>query len=56
MTSVQELSNDGCTAHRPGSAPVNLNQGGRHHVVVLQFPKYLLTCFHIVMGHVEDVA
>ncbi len=35
MTSVQELSNDGCAAHRPGPAPVDLNQCGRHHVVVL---------------------
>lgn len=56
MTSVQELCNDGCTAYRPGPAPVDLNQSGRHHVVVLQFPKYLLTCFHIVMRHVEDMA
>lgn len=56
MTSVQELGNDGRTAHRPGSASVDLNQRGRHHVVVLKFPKYLLTRFHVVMGHVEDVA
>lgn len=55
MTSVQELGNDGGAAHRPGSAPVDLNQCRRHHVIVLQFPKYLLTCFHIVMGHVEDM-
>lgn len=56
MTSVQELSNDGGAAHGPGPAPVDLNQSGRHHVVVLQFPKDLLTSFHIVVGHVEDVA
>lgn len=55
MTSVQELSNDGSAAHRPRPAPVNLNQRWRHHVIVLQFPKYLITCLHIVMGHVEDM-
>lgn len=56
MTSVQELSNDGSAAHRPGPAPVDLNQCGRHHMVVFEFPKDLLTCLHIVVGHVEDVA
>lgn len=56
MTPVQELGNDGGAARGPGPAPVDLNQRGRHHVVVLQLPKYLLTCLDIVVGHVEDVA
>lgn len=55
MTSVQELGNDGGAAHRPRPAPVDLNQRWRHHVIVLQFPKYLITRLHIVMGHVEDM-
>lgn len=55
MTSVQKLCDDGSTAHRPGPAPVDLDQSGGHHVVIFQFPKDLLTRLHVVVGHVEDV-
>lgn len=56
MTSVQELGDDGGAAHGPGPAPVDLDQGGRHHVVVLQLPEDLLARLHVVVGHVEDVS
>lgn len=56
MTSVQELADDGGAARGPGPAPVDLDQGGRHHVVVLQLPEDLLARLHVVVGHVEDVS
>ena len=55
VTPVQELCDDGSAAHRPGPAPVNLNQRRRHHLVVPQLPEYRLTGLHVVMGHIEDV-
>ena len=55
MSAVQEVSDDGGAAGRPGAGAVDLDESGRHHVVVLQLPKHLLTGLHVVMGHVEDV-
>ena len=55
VTPVQELCDDGSAAHRPGPAPVNLNQRRRHHLVVPQLPKHHLAGLHVVVRHVEDV-
>lgn len=56
MPAVQEVGDDGSAAGRPGVGAVNLDERRRHHVVGSEFPKHLLTHFHIVMGHVEHVA
>lgn len=56
MTAVQEFSDDGSTTWGPGAGAVDLNEGGRHHMVVLQFPKHVLTGLHIVVWHVEHVS
>lgn len=56
MPAVQEFSDDGSTAGGPGAGPVDLNEGGRHHVIVLQFPKHVLAGLHIVVWHVEHVS
>lgn len=56
MPTVQEVGDDGSAAGRPGVGPVNLDECWGHHVVGSEFPKHLLTHFHIVMGHVEHVA
>lgn len=56
MSAVQEFSDDGSTARGPGAGAVDLNESGRHHVVVLQFPKHVLTGLHIVVWHVEYVS
>lgn len=56
MPAVQEFGDDGSTAGGPGAGAVDLNESGRHHVVVLQFPKHVLTGLHVVMRHVEHVS
>lgn len=56
MPTVQKFSDDGSTAGGPGAGAVDLNKCGRHHVVVLQFPKHVLTGLHIVVWHVEHVS
>lgn len=56
MAAVQEVSNDGGTAGGPWLVAVNLDECGRHHVVLLQLAKVLLAGLCVVMGHVEDMA
>lgn len=56
MPAVQEFSDDGSTAGGPGAGAVDLNESGRHHVVVLQFPKHVLAGLYIVVRHVEHVS
>lgn len=56
VPTVQEFSDDGCAAGRPGAGAVYLDEGGRHHVVVLQFPKHVLAGLHVVVWHVEHVS
>ena len=56
MPTVQKFSDDGSTAGGPGAGAVDLNKRGRHHVVVLQFPKHVLTGLHIVVGHIEHMS
>ena len=56
VPTVQEFSDDSSTAGGPGVGAVDLNESGRHHVVVLQFPKHVLTGPHIVVWHVEHVS
>lgn len=56
MPTIQKFSDDGSTAGGPGAAAVDLNKSGRHHVVVLHFPKHIFTGFHVVMWHIEHVA
>lgn len=56
VAAVQEFSDDGSAAGGPRAGAVDLNEGRRHHVVVLQFPKYVLTSPHIVMWHVEHMS
>lgn len=56
VTAVKELSDDGGAAGRPGTGAVDLNQRGRHHVVVLQFPKHVGARLHVIVRHVEHVS
>lgn len=56
VPAVQEFSDDSSTARGPGVGAVDLNESGRHHVVVLQFPKHVLTGPHIVVWHVEHMS
>lgn len=56
MSAVQEVGDDGRAARRPGAGAVDLDECGRHHVIVLQLPEHLLAGFHVVVGHVEDMA
>lgn len=56
MPAVQEFSDDGGAAGGPRAGAVDLDERGRHHVVVLQFPKHVLTGLHVVMWHVEHVS
>lgn len=56
MTAVKELSDDGGAAGRPRTGAVDLNQRGRHHVVVLQFPKHVGARLHVIVRHVEHVS
>ena len=56
MAAVKEVGDDGSAAGGPGVGPVDLDEGGGHHVVGLQPAKDLLAGLHVVVGHVEDVA
>lgn len=56
MSAVEEFGDDGSAAGRPGTGAIDLNEGGRHHVVVLQFPKHICTCFDVVVRHVEHMS
>lgn len=56
VTAVKELGDDGGAAGRPRTGAVDLNQRGRHHVVVLQFPKHVGARLHVIVRHVEHVA
>lgn len=56
VTAVKEFSDDGGTAGRPWASAVDLNERGRHHVVVLQFPKHVGACLHVIVRHVEHVS
>lgn len=56
VAAVKEFSDDGGTAGGPGTGTIDLNEGGRHHVVVLQFPKHVCTGLHIVVRHVEHMS
>lgn len=55
MSTVQKLCDDSGAARRPGTCAIHLDESWRHHVVVLQFPKHVLTGPHVVMWHVEHV-
>lgn len=56
VTAVKELGDDGGAAGRPRTGAVDLNQRGRHHVVVLQLPKHVGTRLHVIVRHVEHVS
>lgn len=56
MAAVKEFGDDGGAAGGPRTGAVDLNEGGRHHVVVLQLPKHVCTGLHVVMWHVEHVS
>lgn len=56
MPAVQELCNDSSTTRRPWAGAVYPDQCRWHHMIVLQLSKYILTCLHIIMGHVEYMA
>lgn len=55
MPTVQKFSDDGSTAGGPGAGTFDLNECGRHHMVVLQFSKHILTGLHVVVRHVEHM-
>lgn len=56
MTVVKEFGDDGGTAGRPRTGAVDLDERGRHHVVVLQFPKHVGARLHVIVRHVEHVS
>lgn len=56
IAAVKEFGDDGSAAGGPRTGAIDLNEGGGHHVVVLQFPKYVCTGFDIVMWHVEHMS
>lgn len=55
MTVVKEFGDDGGTAGRPRTGAVDLNERGRHHVVVLQLPKHVGARLHVIVRHVEHM-
>ena len=55
VPAVQEVGEDGGAAGRPGAGAVDLDESGRHHVVVLQPSEGLLARLHVVVEHVEHV-
>lgn len=56
MTIVKEFGDDGGTAGRPRTGAVDLNERGRHHVVVLQFPEHVGARLHVIVRHVEHMS
>lgn len=53
MSTVQVVSDNGSAAWGPRTGAVDSDQSGRHHVIVLQLAKNLLTCLNIIMWHIE---
>lgn len=56
VATVKEFGDDGSAAGGPGAGTIDLNEGGRHHVIVLQFAKHVCAGLHIVVWHVEHVS
>lgn len=56
VPAVQEVSDDGGAAGRPGVGAVDLDERRGHHLVAPELPEHLLAHLHVVVGHVEHVA
>lgn len=56
VSTVQVVRDNGSTAWWPGTSAVDSDQSGRHHVIVLQLAKHFLTCFNIIVWHIEDMS